>query len=393
MIRSVLLFFIATLALSVLFVSPFSKENNRTVLQEETYQDEQVSAGENKEHAADIRSFPFVPVPEQKKENPIEEVIAPIADEHTVASAEHIPFGVETETEVTRPPSLYSFPPVPFEEINVLARESLVNILCTTNTASVSPISASGVLVHYSGIILTNAHVGQYLLLEQDPRIAISCEIRTESPAKSAYKAELVYLPPQWVNEHAHQISELRPLGTGEHDWAILRITNTIDGNPLPTAFPFLSPETREAAGFTEDPVLLASYPAGFIDGNTVQYNLYAASTITTIKKLYTFLDGSVDLLSLGGVIVAQGGSSGGAVINAWNHLIGVIVTSSDAETTSGRDLRAITLAHIDRSIKGQIGIGLIEFLSSDLRSKAADFRENIAPALIEQFIPFLQQT
>lgn len=339
-----------------------------------------------------IETFSFVPVPTEPKSTTEEQVVLPVAEEHTPASSDAATTVTTSDTEIRRPPALYSFPPVSFDEINVLARGSLVNILCSAGTTSVSPISASGVLVHHSGVILTNAHVGQYLLLEQDPRIPISCEVRTGSPARSIYEAELVYLPPLWVSEHAHQISEFRPLGTGEHDWAVLRITESLDGSPLPVAFPFLSPEIREAAGFTEDQVLLASYPAGFIDGNTVQNHLYAASTVTTIKKLYTFLDGSVDLLSLGGVIVAQGGSSGGAVMNAWNHLIGVIVTSSEAETTSERDLRAITLAHIDRSMRNQLGVGLNEFLASDIPSRARDFRENIAPNLIEQFVPFLQE-
>jgi hypothetical protein len=291
------------------------------------------------------------------------------------------------ETVLVRPPSLYSFPPLSFEYINLNARNSLVNIICTTGANSLTPISASGVLIDPRGVILTNAHVGQYFLLEKDPRMKVDCHIRTGSPARSGFRAELAYLPPTWINEHAHQITEAMPTGTGEHDWAILRVTKSIDGGSLPDGFPFVSPDTREAAGFTDDSVLLASYPAGFIGGSTVQHSLYSASTITNIKKLYTFATGSVDLLSLGGVIVAQGGSSGGAVINEWNHLIGVIVTSSDAETTSERDLRAITIAHIDRSLKKHTGKGLLDFLSGDIFERTADFQNNVAPELTELLI------
>jgi len=390
-----LLFVIAVFSVSVLLLAPLSGNFSNTVFDKKEYEAKSHTTQNNEDKIV----FIPVPNPPENKEGEIIENVVP-AERQEITYSEPEPMDIvlnvleQQEAENTQPETinLYNFPAISFDEINILAREALVNILCTAGTTSISPISASGVLIHHSGIILTNAHVGQYLLLEQDPRIAISCEIRTGSPAKSTYDAELVYLPPTWVNEHALQISELRPLGTGEHDWAILRITRRIDGGPLPTAFPFLPLEIREAAGFTEDPVLLASYPAGFIDGNTVQNNLYAASTITNIKKLYTFLDGSVDLLSLGGVIVAQGGSSGGAVMNAWNHLIGIIVTSSDAENTSERDLRAITIAHVDRSIRNQVGIGLLEFISSDINAKASDFRLNIAPGLIEQFIPFLQE-
>jgi len=391
MIRHSVLLSIALFSLVFLLSEPLREQTHANLehippTESETIQNEQEE------------SFVFIPVPlknedeAEEGENVIEVFIT--TDEQTVASSDQLTENFETVTEekyVSRPEALYNFPPVSFDEINLLTRDAIVNILCNTGTASISPISASGVLIHHSGVILTNAHVGQYLLLEQDPRISISCEVRVGSPARSAYDAELVYLPPAWVNEHANQISEFRPLGTGEHDWAILRITNRIDDGPLPVAFPFLSPEIRETAGFIEDSVLLASYPAGFIDGATVQNNLYAASTITTIKKLYTFSDGSVDLLSLGGVIVAQGGSSGGAVVNAWNQLIGIIVTSSDAESTSDRDLRAITLAHVNRSMKNQIGIGLTEFLSSDIQARGSDFRINIAPSLADMLIAHLR--
>jgi hypothetical protein len=291
------------------------------------------------------------------------------------------------ETVLIRPINKYSYPPVSFDQINLDARNALVNIICTTGVKSLTPISASGIIIDQRGVILTNAHVGQYFLLERDPKIDIDCNIRTGSPAKAKYKGELLYIPSSWIKDHAHQISESMPTGTGEHDWAILRITKTIGGSNLPSIFPYVSFDSREAAGFTDDAVLLASYPAGFVGGSTVLFNLFSASTITNIKKLYTFDTGSVDLLSLGGVIVAQGGSSGGAVMNAWNQLIGIIVTSSEAETTSDRDLRAITMSHVNTSIQKHLGTSLYDFLLEDISEIAENFQNNVAPELTEQLV------
>jgi len=394
MFRNFIFLIIASALLALLFLVPSvedtSSPNSQNILAENS-----------KEESSDIKVTEKKPPTNQtdsdiKKASPAKEeasYIEPISDtpEQSLALTDNITSVnldiTSDETVLVRPPSLYSFPPMSFDEINANTRSALVNIICTTGSNSLTPISASGVFIDYRGVILTNAHVGQYFLLEKDPRVEIDCHIRTGSPARSSFKAELTYLPPTWINEHAHQITEAMPTGTGEHDWAILRVTKTIDGGPLPVSFPYVSIETREAAGFTDDSVLLASYPAGFIGGSTVQHSLYSASTITNIKKLFTFDAGSVDLLSLGGVIVAQGGSSGGAVMNAWNHMIGVIVTSSDAETTSERDLRAITIAHVDRSLQKHTGIGLLAFLTADMAKTAADFQINVAPELTEQLI------
>src|SRR3989344_7756180 len=50
------------------------------------------------------------------------------------------------------------------EVINDETRAALVNILCTPQTG-INGISGSGVVIDSRGVILTNAHVGQYFLL------------------------------------------------------------------------------------------------------------------------------------------------------------------------------------------------------------------------------------
>ncbi len=316
---------------------------------------------------------------------------APAAPEKTqeIRQKKTAPPEPETE-EATRIKDPYPFPPEPFSSINEKARAALVNILCMPRNGTLRPISGSGVLIDPRGVVLTNAHVAQYVLLSQSDRVDLSCTIRTGSPAIAQWVPEILYLPPIWVEEHAAEISDPRPAGTGAHDYALLLIRNSVNGSPLPAAFPYLPYDTREAIGFKDDSVLVASYPAELIGGIAAQFNLFSASSVTTIQQLLTFEHGTVDLFSLGGIIEAQSGSSGGAVVNAWGRLIGLIATTSDGATTMERDLRAITLSYIHTDVSAQTSLDLATMLSGDIHAHADDFNATEAPGLIQPFIEAL---
>src|SRR3989338_11031454 len=73
------------------------------------------------------------------------------------------------------------------------------------------------------------APLGQYLLLENNTEDGlIECLVRTGSPAYPKYKAAIVYLPPAWVKENKNNLSESDPLGTGENDFALLKISKSL---------------------------------------------------------------------------------------------------------------------------------------------------------------------
>lgn len=293
-------------------------------------------------------------------------------------------------SQIERIENPYSFAPLPFSQINADSRGALVNILCMPNRGTLRPTSGSGVIIDPRGVILTNAHVAQYILLSESPQIDLSCTIRTGAPATPLWVARVLYMPPVWVSQHAQDINATEALGTGEHDWALLRIARTTDGSPLPDAFPYLSLDTREGIGFEGDSILAASYPAEFVGGLAAQSNLYPASSVTSIKQLLTFQSSTVDVLSLGGILEAQGGSSGGPVVNAWGRLIGIITTTSEGTTTAARDLRAITASYIDRDAQAQTGSSLAAFLNGDLPSLDHAFTHDIAPSLLAQYFAIL---
>lgn len=266
------------------------------------------------------------------------------------------------------------------------AHETLVNILCTKNDGKM-PISGSGVLIDPRGVILTNAHVAQFLLLDSDPSIDLSCVIRTGSPAKAQWKASIVYLPTEWVELHAEDIAKTRPLGTGEYDFALILVTDSIDTTPLPIKFPFVEFDVREKVHKTGNEVLLTAYPAEFAGNDATTASLLAFSSLTTIQNVLTFDSDTVDVFSFGAAAIAQSGSSGGSTISTDGKLIGIISTTSDGATLAQRDLRAITLAYINRALIKSTGTNLDTFLNQDVRNTSTHFMSEKAPSLAQMII------
>lgn len=288
-----------------------------------------------------------------------------------------------TPTPTPTEQSTVFLPQIDFEKVNTAARVAIVNIICTANGNSLSPISGTGVMISQKGIVITNAHIGQYLLLKDlNGKDYVQCIIRTGNPAYPTYNTELMFISPTWVSDNASVITDQDPKGTGENDFAFLHITGRIDGGNLPTeGFPYLIPDVREFIKIDE-PVLLISYPAGFLGTQLILRDLNMTSSITNIKNVYTFKKDTIDLLDVGGTIVSQKGSSGGAVIDSFVSLLGMITTSSEENTTDKRELRAITMSHINRTMQSELGMNLDTFLSQNPTEFGKKFWENIAPAL-----------
>jgi hypothetical protein len=242
-------------------------------------------------------------------------------------------------------------------------------------------------------VILTNAHIGQYFLLSQAlGRSSVDCVIRIGSPAAPRYRATLLYLPPQWVENNASQIKSEHASGTGEYDYAFLLINSTTDpSGTLPASFPNIL--MSGATPVTGENILVAGYPAGFLDSMTIERNLYATSAYSKVGQLYTFDSTmSIDVVSLGGTVVSQGGSSGGAVVRMYDgRLSGLIATATTGTTTADRDLRAITLNYINRSLTALGKGGLLGLLNGDVQDAAATFAKEVAPSEAQKLLEALK--
>ncbi len=279
--------------------------------------------------------------------------------------------------------------------LNEQTRAALVNIICTIQSSgSINPISGSGVIIDSRGIILTNAHVAQFFLLRDYPgKDNVQCVVRVGSPARAMYTAELLYLPTAWVDANASQITSSAPTGTGENDFAFLRITGTTNPNgSMPPEFPHLPMNIGDPQ--PQDQMLLAAYPAGFLEGANILTNLYQTSAYATVGAVYVFnsSDTWIDLFSIPGSMVSQSGSSGGAAVRTdTGALTGIITTDTSATTTAGRDLRAVSLDHVEHSLS-VVGLGgMLGLLSGDVKAKSAQFNTTVAPVLAQKLIKFLK--
>jgi len=302
-----------------------------------------------------------------------------------------------TPTLSTPTPSVPVVAKIPINELHTKTAPALVNIFCTTKRdGSLKPITASGMIISPKGVILTNAHAAQYYLLKdyREPGF-IDCIIRTGSPAAATYRASLLYLSPPWITENKSMISAEKQLGTGENDFALLLITATTNGSPLPSSFPYvpLASDDDDIMDYPTANYLLAGYPAGFLGGSSIANDLYQISTVGQVKQVYTFRDDTADLLSFGGSLLAQRGASGGAAVSEiGGKIAGIIVTTSEAKETQDRDLHIVTGSHIHRSFRANMSMTLGNFLNGDLFAQLRDFTSYVAPGLTAQLVGELQK-
>lgn len=283
-------------------------------------------------------------------------------------------------------------------KLNTLVRGSTINIFCTTKSGGdLRPLSGSGIIISKTGIVLTNAHIGQYFLL-RDYKVKdfLTCVGRTGSPAYPAYKLELVYLPDVWLTENAKKINDENPTGTGENDYAFVAITGLTPGNQTEDTLnlPYLQLETKEVFA-PKNTVLLAAYPAGFLGGIIIQKDLWLSSSISTISKLFYFNDPEkIDLLTVLGSIISQKGASGGAVVSlATGKLLGIITTATtNVKNTGERELSALTIPYIKSQFEKENGKTLASFLAETPADLVTDFDNTARAALTEKLTNVLSK-
>lgn len=265
--------------------------------------------------------------------------------------------------------------------------EALVNIFCTFKTDTyIRTTTGTGFFIDPDGVIMTNAHIAQFLLLEKTDSFGqAQCIVRTGSPAASKYTADLLYIPPTWVQENAELINDSAPTGTGERDYALLYVSGTISNEPLPAQFPALSVDSDLLPVSTKDStVVAAGYPARDLVERGVSTDLLARKAETSISELYTFGSNYADVFSVRGSVVGAEGSSGGPIVNSDGAVIGMIATRGDDEIDGIGSLRAITLSHVNRTIKEETGFTLAENLNGNLSYRAEVFANTMTPFLIQ---------
>jgi V8-like Glu-specific endopeptidase len=276
-----------------------------------------------------------------------------------------------TTTTATRAPSLN--------------RDAIVNLRCTHTTDEyIRATTGTGFMVSPNGVILTNAHVAFFLLLRDiEGEGETQCVVNTGRESAPQYEVDLLYIPPAWIQENANLISSKAPKGTGERDFALLYVTEAIDGNSLPTQFPHLSVSTnRLNTSLTDDVVTVGGYPAEEIVAAGEDFVPLRETATTTVTELFTFGSGYADVINLAPTTISQHGISGGPVVDADNQVIGLISTKSDPDKDGLYGLNAISLSYIDRTISEETGFGFAASVRGDLPFRASIFRDTLLPFL-----------
>ena len=263
--------------------------------------------------------------------------------------------------------------------------EAIVNIFCTfTTPTSIRTTTGTGFFIHSDGVILTNAHVAQYLLLEKTDLLGeAECLVRTGNPAKAEYHAELLYVPPTWVQKNAPLIDASLPTGTGERDYALLYVSKSVTDTPLPARFPALAIDSSHLPiSMRGQEVKAVGYPATDLIKHGANTPLLPKIATTSISELYTFGSNYADVFSIKGSEVGAEGSSGGPIVNKEGKVIGMIVTRGDDTTDGKGSLRAITLSHINSTIEEETRFSLEKHASGNIENRSHIFTKTLAPFL-----------
>jgi S1-C subfamily serine protease len=266
--------------------------------------------------------------------------------------------------------------------------DAIVNIYCTFKTKEyIRTTTGTGFFIDPDGVIMTNAHIAQFLLLEKTDSFGdATCVVRNGNPATERFEAELLYIPPTWVQENASRINDSAPMGTGERDYALLYVSSSVDNTPLPAKFPSLAYNADLLpTSVRDDSVIAAGYPAHDLMLHGAGTALLARLATTSISELYTFGSSYADVFSVRGSVVGAEGASGGPILTTDGEVIGMIATRGDDAIDGAGSLRAITLSHVNRTIKEETGFDLSENLAGDLPYRSNIFASTMTPFLVEQ--------
>lgn len=227
----------------------------------------------------------------------------------------------------------------------------VVNIVCSKKSGNqVNVSTGSGVLIDSSGVIITNAHVGQFVLIE-DNHNSYKCSVYKENIPTLGYTVDVLYISPEWIRENYNLINSSNPRGTGEFDYAFLYITGSV--NPTtkkPSSFPYANFSLNDSKYEIGRNVKVAGYPGAPTKISEIFSSGILKKDTVPIIDVFTFNRTSIDVISTDKTIVGAKGSSGGGVFDSSNNLIAIISTTNGEQNDAY--INAITTTYINNSLK-----------------------------------------
>lgn len=244
---------------------------------------------------------------------------------------------------------------VPTITIANTANNAVVNIVCLERVSnSLSVVTGSGIIISPNGTVLTNGHVAQHLINQDDENI--DCEIKHPNHPSMNYRAAISYMPSIWKGGGMLNLQH----GTGENDYAFLSIVGPGPTGKIPSRFPYIDINTSSKGLEVGNDIFMLGYPSKNTGVYKVDTNLPLITDTSTITDVFTFNRISKDVFSSGISPVAKQGSSGGAVVDD-GKLIGLIVTTNE-HPSGGSILNAISLSYIKSDLENN-GVSISTFI------------------------------
>lgn len=287
------------------------------------------------------------------KKTPETESTAPIA---TPVS----PIIPDKAVPVANTPSANTIPQATVSTTN----KAIVNIYCTqTNGRTIQAITGSGVIISSTGLVLTNAHVGEYPLIANNSSSSrLSCAARAGSPVEQQFQISLVYISKDWIEQNPRNISDPSFSENGNSDIALIQLIPNNEGFSNLSYVP-LSTSNAPQIGST---MVISSYPADILGSMGISALLRIQTETLSIVDAFSFTgDTAIDLIESGDSLHIQHGSSGGAVINTDGYLEGIIATIVGGNSPFTKHVRAITLSHINTVLRKDVGYPLDTIVGS----------------------------
>lgn len=234
--------------------------------------------------------------------------------------------------------------------------------------------TGSGIFISDRGVILTNAHVGQYFLLNTGSgKSSSNCVVRGGSPAKDLYTASVLYISPQWLTAYAASVEEKSAgVGSGKADFALLYVTGATKGK-LPEKFP--STPIADAQSIMTLPigeaVSISGYPAEKLSYKNIRDKLMLLTASSSITDTRSFDRPFSDILVLAPSKAGQQGVSGGPVTRTSGDVLGIVTTTGDAKEKGMRSVRAVSIVHINRVVVADTGLVFPSLYVGDLSTRA----------------------
>ncbi len=266
-------------------------------------------------------------------------------------------------------------------------KEAVVNIYCTIKQGNtIKAITGSGVLIDPHGIILTNAHVGEYPLLQDAGLVQnLNCIARSGSPVNQSRKVHVIYISKNWINQNYSNIVSPSFTETGEGDIALLTIDLSSGNN---SSIKYISTNFRPSLSIG-DSISIASYPANILSTNGISTPLIVVKENLQIGDLFDLSSGgfSGQLIDSTDSLQAAPGSSGGAMIDAGGNLIGLISLTTSGNSPFAKHVRALSMDHVNSVILRDTGSSLSSFLAQNLDTISRQFNMNDRTSLAGKLI------